>query len=164
MINLAKIKKHSISHYCHNHGLASAISKVERSPNKSFITLIHQFCVVLTAQCRNLFIISFMIVSSPVHAEGVEDDKQKHFIAETVICGATMMYTESWWQTMLVGFTIGALKETYDASQEGNEFDKNDMAANMLGCFAGVTYGATVLHFSYESDTDTAIIGIEGKF
>jgi len=105
-----------------------------------------------------------MCFSLSVNAESVENDKQQHFIAETVICGTGMMYTESWWQTMLVGLSVGALKETYDAGQEGNEFSKNDMAANILGCFAGISYGATVLHFHYESETDTTIIGIEGKF
>ncbi|KXO13355.1 hypothetical protein AKG98_3588 [Moritella sp. JT01] len=105
-----------------------------------------------------------MLISISVNAGGIETDKQQHFIAETVICGATMMYTESWWQTVLVGLSIGVLKETYDAGQEGNEFSKNDMVANILGCLAGVSYGATVLHFHYESDTDTTIIGIKGKF
>jgi len=105
-----------------------------------------------------------MCLSFSVSAESVENDKQQHFIGETVICGATMMYTESWWQTMLVGLSVGALKETYDAGQTGNEFSKNDMAANLLGCVAGISYGATVLHFHYESETDTTIIGIEGKF
>jgi len=105
-----------------------------------------------------------MCLSFSVSAESVESDKQQHFIGETVICGATMMYTESWWQTMLVGLSVGVLKETYDAGKEGNEFSKNDMAANLLGCVAGISYGATVLHFHYESETDTTIIGIEGKF
>lgn len=111
-----------------------------------------------------LFCLSLLLVATSVNAESVENDKQQHFIGETVICGATMMYTESWWQTLLVGLSVGALKETYDASQEGNEFSKNDMAANLLGCVAGISYGATVLHFSYEEETDSAIIGIEGKF
>ena len=114
--------------------------------------------------CRNVMLTILLFTSISVRAESIDNDKQQHFIGKTVICGATMMYTESWWQTMLVGFTIGALKETYDSTQEGNKFDKNDMAANMLGCLAGVTYGATVLHFHYESETDTTIIGIEGKF
>ncbi|QUM78625.1 hypothetical protein HWV00_13150 [Moritella sp. 24] len=105
-----------------------------------------------------------MFISISANAESVDNDKQKHFIGQTFICGATMMYTESWWQTMLLGVSIGALKETYDAGQEGNEFSKNDMAANMLGCITGMTFGATLLHFRYESETDTAIIGIEGKF
>ena len=99
-----------------------------------------------------------------VNAKEIEDDKQKHFIGQTFICGATMMYTESWWQTMLLGISIGALKETIDSGQEGNEFSKNDMAANFLGCVAGMSFGATVLNFHYESETDTAIIGVKGKF
>jgi len=115
-------------------------------------------------QRRYVLLILILCLSFSVSAESVENDKQQHFIGETVICGATMMYTESWWQTMLVGLSVGALKETYDAGQEGNEFSKNDMAANLLGCVAGITYGATVLHFHYESETDTTIIGIEGKF
>ncbi|WP_232784119.1 hypothetical protein [Moritella sp. Urea-trap-13] len=75
-----------------------------------------------------------------------------------------MMYSESWWQTMLVGISIGALKETIDSGEEGNEFSTNDMAANLLGCVAGMSFGATVLNFHYESETDTAIIGVKGKF
>lgn len=113
---------------------------------------------------RYLGVMLMMFFSLSVNAESIDNDKQKHFIAETVICGTTMLYTESWWQTMLVGLSIGALKETYDARQEGNEFSKNDMVANLLGCMAGLSYGATVLHFRYESETDTTIIGIEGKF
>ena len=113
---------------------------------------------------RYVLLLLIMCFSVSVRAESVENEKQQHFIAETVICGTAMMYTESWWQTMLVGLSVGALKETYDAGKEGNEFSKNDMAANFLGCFAGITYGATVLHFHYESETDTTIIGIEGKF
>ena len=131
--------------------------------NKSIRT-IHKLAELVTSQCLRIFLVSLMLISTSVNAGGIENDKQQHFIGETIICSATMMYTESWWQTLLVGLSIGVLKETYDASQEGNEFSKNDMAANMLGCIAGISYGATVLHFRYESETDTTIIGIKGKF
>ncbi|QFI38168.1 hypothetical protein FR932_10085 [Moritella marina ATCC 15381] len=161
MIHLAKINSDEI-----NSGLKKTYTSTY------FISYIKDFCrspltlnsYLLYRGCRNAILITTLFSSLSVRAESVDDDKQKHFIAETVICGATMMYTESWWQTMLVGFTVGALKETYDGSQEGNKFDKNDMAANMLGCLAGLSYGATVLHFHYESETDTTTIGVEGKF
>ncbi|SQD77915.1 hypothetical protein [Moritella yayanosii] len=124
----------------------------------------HLWPTSMSSLRRYVLLLLMMCFSLSVRAESVENDKQQHFIAETVICGTTMMYTESWWQTMLVGLSVGALKETYDAGQEGNEFSKNDMVANLLGCIAGISYGATVLHFHYESETDTTIIGIEGKF
>ena len=105
-----------------------------------------------------------LLLSVNAHAASVDNDKQKHFIAETFICGATMMYTESWWQTLLVGASVGLLKEGYDSRQPGNEFSTNDMVANMLGCAAGLGYGAAVIHFSYEKETDTPMVGISGRF
>lgn len=134
MIHIAEVNRYQIS------------SNVPTTyANTYFLSNIKGFCrSVLTLNfyqlyrlSRNVMIIAMLFASLSVRAESVDDDKQQHFIAETVICGATMMYTESWWQTMLVGLTVGALKETYDSTQEGNKFDKNDMAANMLGCVAG---------------------------
>ncbi|PKH08212.1 hypothetical protein CXF93_05935 [Moritella sp. Urea-trap-13] len=125
---------------------------------------VHQvICSVMTL-CRRILLIPLFLFPAAVNAESVENDKQQHFIAQTFICGGTMMYSESWWQTMLVGISIGALKETIDSGEEGNEFSTNDMAANLLGCVAGMSFGATVLNFHYESETDTAIIGVKGKF
>ena len=105
-----------------------------------------------------------LALSVNVHGASVDNDKQQHFIAETFICGATMMYTESWWQTLLVGASVGLLKEGYDSRQPGNEFSTNDMVASMLGCAAGLGYGAAVIHFSYEEETDTPMIGVSGRF
>lgn len=155
MIYLAKNNNHKLSNnvlktYCKIHFLLF----IER----------YRHLISMFNLRRYVLLIPMMLLSLSVSAESVDADKQKHFIAQTVICGAGMMYTESWWQTMLVGLSIGVLKESYDASQEGNKFDKNDMAANLLGCVAGLSYGATVLHFHYESETDTTIIGVEGKF
>ena len=131
---------------------------------KNVHQVIQQWFILMMVQWWRILLSSLMFISISANAESVENDKQQHFIGETIICGSTMMYTESWWQTMLVGLSVGALKEAYDASQEGNIFSKNDMAANMLGCLAGISYGATVLHFHYESETDTTIIGVKGKF
>lgn len=169
MINLAKVISNKI-----NTNLNGSSSNSYFTPNSleysgfvpanKSIEIIRQLFRFLILHSKGMFVVLIMSMSISVNAESIESDKQKHFIAETVICSGTMMYTESWWQTMLVGLSIGALKETYDASQEGNKFDKNDMAANLLGCVAGLSYGATVLHFHYESETDSTVIGIEGKF
>jgi len=167
MINLAKINNNKINTIvistCFHRYFILKTTPYSAYMNKS-IRIIHQLVERVTPQCRRIFWVSLMLISTSVNAGDIEHDKQKHFIAETVICGTTMMYTESWWQTILVGLSIGVLKETYDAGQEGNEFSKNDMVANILGCLAGASYGATVLHFHYESDTDTTTIGIKGKF
>lgn len=167
MINLAKINSDKIntnvtSTCCNTHFPSKTIPHSAYA-NKS-IRVMHQLVELVMIQCRRIFFVLLMFIPISVNAENVESDKKQHFIGETIICSATMMYTESWWQTLLVGLSIGALKETYDSSKEGNIFSKNDMAANMLGCVAGISYGATVLHFRYESETDTTIIGIEGKF
>jgi len=163
MINLAKINNNKINIILISTRFYRYFIPCSAYVNKS-IRIIHQLFGLVMPQCRRIFWVSLILISTSVNAGGIENDKQKHFIAETVICGTTMMYTESWWQTILVGLSIGVLKETYDASQEGNEFSKNDMVANVLGCLAGVSYGATVLHFHYESDTNTTIIGIKGEF
>lgn len=166
MIHLAKINSYQIN----SHQISSCLTRTYA--NTYFLSYVKGlFRSALTLNFyqlyrlfRNVMIISMLFASLSVRAESVENDKQQHFIGQTFICGATMMYTESWWQTMLLGVSIGALKETYDSSQEGNKFDKNDMAANLLGCVAGMSFGATVLNFRYESETDTTIIGVEGKF
>ena len=163
MINLAKINNNKINIILISTRFYRYFIPYSAYVNKS-IRIIHQLVGLVMPLCRRIFWVSLILISTSVNAGGIENDKQKHFIAETVICGTTMMYTESWWQTILVGLSIGVLKETYDASQVGNEFSKNDMVANVLGCLAGVSYGATVLHFHYESDTNTTIIGIKGKF
>lgn len=153
MVYLAKVNSYKMSR-----NILSQVCK-EYSTAYSKLNLFPTCARVLF---KSILLTSLM--SIPVNAESVDNDKQQHFIAETVICGTTMMYTESWWQTMLVGLSIGVLKESYDSTQEGNKFDKNDMAANLLGCVAGISYGATVLHFHYESETDTTTIGVKGKF
>lgn len=99
-----------------------------------------------------------LIATLALPASAVEDDKRKHFIVEGVICSATQMYTETWWKTFAVGMAIGTAKEVYDSQQPGNKFSKGDMAANALGCAAGIGYGNTVIYFGKDS------VNISGKF
>jgi len=169
MINLVKvisnkINTNLISVHCNNYVIPHILSYTGCLPANKSVRIVLQLVKLVILRSRAMILFLLMFISISVNAEDVENDKQQHFIAETVICGATMMYTESWWQTMLVGLSIGVLKESYDSSQEGNIFDKNDMAANILGCAAGVSYGATVLNFHYESESDSTVISIEGKF
>jgi len=161
MINLAEMKTNHSHYYSYGDLFPSAICKLLHPGDNPFMHRLYALIIILY---RGIFIGSLMCMSMSVNAKAAESDGLQHFFAETAICSATMVYTESWWQTMLVGLSIGVLKETYDASKEGNTFSKRDMSANMLGCITGMTFGATLLHFRYESETDTAIIGIEGKF
>ena len=105
---------------------------------------------------KKLIAISLLALSLPVSA--IDNDKQKHFIVEAVLCSGVQIYTETWWKTMLTGVAVGTFKEVYDSQQPGNKFSKGDMAANLLGCGAGIGYGNTVLYFGKDS------VNIRGKF
>ena len=119
MINLAKINNNKINIILISTRFYRYFIPYSAYVNKS-IRIIHQLVGLVMPLCRRIFWVSLILISTSVNAGGIENDKQIHLFAETVICGTTMMYTESWWQTILVGLSIGVLKETYDASQEGN--------------------------------------------
>lgn len=99
---------------------------------------------------------ALIILSMPAFA--IDSDKQKHFIVEAALCSATQMYTKTWWKTLLTGLTVGGLKEWHDSTQPGNKFSKGDMAANAIGCAAGIGYGNAVLYY------DGNNINVRGKF
>ena len=82
------------------------------------------------------------------HAQ-IKTDKKLHFVAGTIAGSAG--YTYAWQKTknkktaFLVGIgtsiLAGTIKEIADSTEKNNRFDKNDLAATVLG---GVTISVTI--------------------
>ena len=66
-------------------------------------------------------------------------DKVLHFTACLILCIMFCSVTGEWWLGYLLTLSIGAIKEfLFDANQEDNAADWQDMLANLAGATTGL--------------------------
>jgi len=104
------------------------------------------------ARLKYLIVMLFVLV---IGVSGVDamDDSAKHFWISSV-CGAgseTYLHYRSEIGPVgriliagAIGSVPGLIKEIKDSTEEGNEFGMGDMAADVLGSFAGAIAGSLI--------------------
>ncbi len=95
--------------------------------------------------CALLLLLSFPAWSKPLLRES---DKQKHFIVSAAIASSVHLYTNNWKKAAGACLAAGVGKEIYDKIDYGR-FDKRDIAADVLGCAAGLAFSNLGIHRDY---------------
>lgn len=77
---------------------------------------------------------------SALHAHALDQDKQAHIAASTVLGAAVTAATPDWTpaQQWRATMAVALMKEIYDSQQRGNHFSVGDLAANAIGATLGV--------------------------
>ena len=95
---------------------------------------------------KYFFVGSLILVSCNVNANFLEKkDKQKHILAESVITGISTKLLEDSEHPILypilIGSTVGLVKELYDSRSGGSGFSDKDLVADVIGITIGLTTG-----------------------
>lgn len=85
----------------------------------------------------------FLISILSINANALENDKEKHLIASTIIGGASEYIFDDYKYSLSLCATIGLGKELYDEYDYGG-FSSKDLAYDLLGCGLGVIIGQQV--------------------
>ena len=118
---------------------------------------------------KKLFTLLFILFTLNTNAQLLtEKDKQTHFAAGSIVgaisYGVILQETEdkhlAFFGSITTAFVVGALKETLDARERNNRFDKRDLYATTLG---GLSIGVTLDIFTRNGKKKGRIFNINFK-